>query len=161
MTERKEPESKKARIQRKVERMGVFFEQAGLTPMTGRVFAYLLLAEPPHKDFYEIQEFMNASKSSISTALKFLQNDGVVEYITFSGDRRRYFRINPDRWYVRLKERFRQLTEMQALIASVLEERQSGKYDDFNAELHRLEAFHAYLADGIEQLIEKWEQAKP
>ena len=31
------------RIQQKVEQMGVFFERSGFTPMTGRVFAYLLI----------------------------------------------------------------------------------------------------------------------
>jgi len=47
-----------------VEKMGVHFEQSGFSPMTGRVFAYLLLAEPAQKDFNEIPNFLDVSKSA-------------------------------------------------------------------------------------------------
>ncbi|MBL7776380.1 MAG: hypothetical protein JNK89_10290 [Saprospiraceae bacterium] len=60
---------KTERVREKVERMGVFFERSGFAPMTGRVFAYLLVCDPPHKDFFAIQEFLQASKSAVSNAL--------------------------------------------------------------------------------------------
>src|ERR1044071_9320383 len=78
----------------KVEKMGVMIEQMGHAPVPGRIVSYLMLSEPPYRGFYEIQEFLKASKSSISTALNQLMQAGVVNYITFSGDRKRYFQIN-------------------------------------------------------------------
>ena len=78
----------------KVEKIGIMIEQMGHAPVPGRIVAYLMLSEPPYRDFYEIQEFLKASKSTISTALNQLMQAGVVNYITFSGDRRRYFQIN-------------------------------------------------------------------
>src|SRR6188768_26433 len=83
-----------SRLSDKVEKIGIMIEQMGHAPVPGRILAYLMLSEPPYRDFYEIQEFLKASKSSISTALNQLMQAGVVNYITFSGDRRRYFQID-------------------------------------------------------------------
>ncbi|MCB0644256.1 MAG: hypothetical protein KDC44_21580, partial [Phaeodactylibacter sp.] len=73
-----------AELKQKVEQIGVQFEMIGMPPMNARVFAFLLLAEPPHQDFYSIQEFLSASKSSISNSLNKLMTEGVVDYMTFS-----------------------------------------------------------------------------
>jgi len=72
-----------------IERVGLFFEKSGFPRMVGRVLGYLLIAEPPHKTFNEIQEYLQASKSSISTSLQFLLNQGLVGYFTLPGDRKR------------------------------------------------------------------------
>lgn len=146
------------RIQQKVEEMGIFFEKQGLTPMHGRVFAYLLLAEPPQKDFYEIQEFLKASKSAISNALKYLMNEGMVDYITFSGDRRRYFRVNHKTWLEMYKERIRGLSTFRNLLEDVLQERSSSRHLDFNDQLKEMLDFQTHIADGIEKLIDDWDK---
>src|SRR6476620_1982010 len=83
-----------SKLLEKVEKMGIMIEQMGRAPVPGRIISYLMLSEPPYRDFYEIQEFLKASKSTISTALNQLMQAGVVNYITFSGDRKRYFQIN-------------------------------------------------------------------
>ena len=43
--------------------------------------------------FEEIVEEMQISKSSASTALKNLEIRGIIEYVTYPGDRKRYFRF--------------------------------------------------------------------
>ena len=145
------------RIQQKVEEMGIIFEKSGLTPMHGRVFAYLLLAEPPQKDFYEIQEFLKASKSAISNALKYLRDNGMVDYITFSGDRRRYFRINHDTWLESYQASIRQIGTFRNLLQTVLEERKDSRHLDFNDKLKAMLDFQTHLTEGIDRLIEEWE----
>lgn len=141
-----------------VERMGVLFEQSGYTPMHGRVFAYLLLAEPPHQDFFTIQEFLKASKSAISNALKFLTNEGIVEYITFSGDRKRYFKVDVRGWLENTKERMRQATDLKILIADVLEVRKDTKYLAFNEELQDIINFHSELAEVLKDMAARWDK---
>lgn len=142
-----------------VEQMGVFFEQRGLTPIHGRVFAYLLLAEPPHKDFYEIQAFLKASKSAISNALKFLINQKLVKYTTFSGDRRRYFQVDMDGWLFHTKNKIRQAATLNELVSNVLETRSDQKYQAFNQELKRMNDFNVQLTVVLDQFIEKWNQS--
>ena len=149
--------SKIEQQQQMVENMGVIFEQRGLRPMHGRVIAYLLLAEPPHKSFYDIQEFLKASKSTVSTALNFLIDQQVVEYITFSGDRRRYFQINAEGWLNNIKKQIFQVTAIKNIFDIALEYRSETKHPAFNEDLQLLIDFHEQLADTLGAFIEKWE----
>ena len=148
--------SKTKQKERMVEEMGVFFENQGLAPMHGRVFAYLLLSEPPHKDFYDIQEFLKASKSAISNALRFLLDRNLIKYITFSGDRRRYFQINMEGWMAANTERILQTNTMNRLLEDVLEARSEDKFVEFNEQLKTMKKFHTSLAEVLNTFIEKW-----
>ena len=152
---------KMERVREKVEQMGVFFERSGLAPMTGRVFAYLLVCEPPHKDFFAIQEFLQASKSAVSNALSTLGSEGMVDYITFNGDRRRYFRINTNGWMTYLKNKLRRVTVLGDLLDDVLKERCHSSNPAFNNELNQVAVFQNYLARGIENLIDEWDKKQP
>lgn len=150
--------NKQTQKEKMVERMGIFFEKGGLTPMPGRVFAYLLLAEPPYKDFYEIQEFLKASKSAISNALKYLMNQNMVEYITFSGDRRRYFKVNMEGWISLTKKQLLSVTTLKDIVSDVLEARSETQHIEFNAKLKKMITFHTELAIVLDQFVEKWER---
>lgn len=146
-----------AEKQQQVEKMGIFFEKLGYSPMAGRVFALLLIAEPPYMDFYAIQDFMKASKSSISNALKILSQSGIVDYITFSGDRKRYFRVNTKNWFEILKEREQKGTEWIGMLDEVMEIRADSKDLAFNENLQKIIDFQIYMTKGMQELIEKWE----
>lgn len=93
-------------LKESAEEIGLFFEKNNLTPMEARVFALLLLADPPELDFTTIRKFLKASKSTISNSLKRLIDDGRVDYKTKPGDRKRYFKVSPGKWLQRLKVRF-------------------------------------------------------
>jgi len=148
---------KNTNLQKKVERMAVFFEKSGDTPMHGRVFAYLLLTDPPHKDFKEIQEFLCASKSAVSNALKFLQEEGRVDYIKFSGDRKRYFRVNTQGWLNNYKKRLGWIADMNQVLSGVLEERAKAKPNEFDKQLEKMVNFQNELTIMVEQFITSWE----
>jgi len=153
--------NKKTKLEKRqemVERMGVYFEQTGLTPMHGRVFAYLLLAEPPHKDFYDIQEFLKASKSAISTALKYLMEKKMVKYMTFSGDRRRYFQVDMEGWLNANKRAIQGVATMKTLVQEVLVARSDSKYLEFNEKLEKMVRFNEELRVALDTFITKWDK---
>ncbi len=141
----------------KVEKMGIFFERSGHSPMAARVFALLLLSEPPYRDFYSIQEFLCASKSAVSNALNHLMREGMVDYITFSGDRKRYFRVNPKGWLEVMQEKIRQAATFRHLIEDVLNERTDTKYLEFNEELKKVIGFLSFLSKEMENINARWE----
>lgn len=143
-----------------VEKMGVFFEKSGLTPMHGRVFAFLLLAEPIQKDFYEIQDFLKASKSAISNALKHLQSAGIVDYVTFSGDRRKYFRADLNGWMRSTENRVKETVLFKELLEDVLDGRSATKNLEFNTKLQEMVDFHAELSVVMEQFMKKWNKKR-
>lgn len=111
------------RIRAKVERIGAFFERYGFAPVTGRVFAYLLVSTPAQSDFFSIQAFLQASKSTVSNALATLKGEGLIDDLTLSGRRRRYFRISANGWMNNLKNRLRRTTTFHEVLNDVLEER--------------------------------------
>ena len=139
--------------------MGILIEQMGHAPVPGRIVSYLMLSEPPYRDFYEIQEFLKASKSTISTALNQLMQAGVVNYITFSGDRKRYFQINTKGLSNVMKDQYKQGRLLNDMIQETLVHRKDSEFQRFNRELKEVIDFSTYIHKGIEKLIADWEKA--
>lgn len=74
-----------------IEETGKVYEKFGLTPMQGRIVAYFTISDPPEKTFDEIVKYFKASKSSVSNSLSVLLQSKIIDYKTFSTERKRYF----------------------------------------------------------------------
>src|SRR5699024_12490942 len=61
--------------------------------------------------FDEIVELSQASKSSVSTNINLLLNNGSVEYFTKPGERKRYFRLSKNYLKIRMENYKHQLEE--------------------------------------------------
>ena len=143
---------------KKVEEIGVAFDKTGLAPMIGRVLGFLLLADPPYQTFYAIQEFLGASKSSISHALNTLMFKGIVEYITFSGDRKRYFKLNAENWLEQAKCKMTDFEEVDRVLVEALQLRNPNKHQEFHKGLCKIFEFHLFMASEMPKLFERWER---
>jgi DNA-binding transcriptional regulator GbsR (MarR family) len=84
---------KEGKIRETIEETGKIFEKFGLTPMQGRIVAYLTISDLPEKTFDEIVAFFIASKSSVSNSVNWLLQNKIIDYKTFASDRKRYFFI--------------------------------------------------------------------
>lgn len=76
-----------------IEQIGHENEREGFQPVPARILGLLMVMDKEEFTFEEIVEEMQISKSSASTALKNLEIRGIIEYITYPGDRKRYFRF--------------------------------------------------------------------
>ena len=76
-----------------IEELGRHFDQEGIQPVPGRILALLMVQDKEEMTFDEIIQALQISKSSASNGLKVLELRDVVEYVTYPGDRRRYFRV--------------------------------------------------------------------
>lgn len=85
-------------IQRKnlIEELGVHLEGDHLAPLAARILATLLLSGKKGVTFDELVCDLQAGKSTVSTHLDHLQNTNRVKYFTRTGDRKRYFVIDPN-----------------------------------------------------------------
>ncbi|MDN5349469.1 MAG: hypothetical protein PWQ54_865 [Bacteroidales bacterium] len=84
----------RVRLQKQfVETIGLEYEKEGMQPVSGRILALLMVMDKECFTFDEIIEELEISKSAASVALRMLQLRNNVEYITFPGDRKRYFRL--------------------------------------------------------------------
>ena len=142
-----------------IERVGVFFEKSGFPRMVGRVLGYLLIAEPPHKTFNEIQEYLQASKSSISTSLQFLLNQGLVGYFTLPGDRKRYFKLNVETWLEMMRKELCHFGVVSRMMRDCVKLR-SNEHAQFNQALGDIADFYAFFELETLQLLDRYVQQK-
>ena len=74
-----------------VEEMGQFLGSLGMTPMSGRMWGWLLICEPAEQTAADISAALHASRGAISGTARILATAGLVRRTTRPGDRREYF----------------------------------------------------------------------
>lgn len=139
-----------------VEEVALYFERAGLQRMAGRIIGWLLVCDPPEQTMTQITEGLQASKSTISVALRMLVGVYLVEQITPPGERRDYYRLSPDAWNRSFRARMHQVTELRDLAARGL-----AVMDDVQpAQRERLEVMrdmNDFMAREFPRLLDQWE----
>ncbi len=68
----------------------------GLPPVAGRLWAWLLICEPPDQTVDEISVAIGASRGAISGAVRMLEPSGLIVRTKRPGDRREHWRTSPD-----------------------------------------------------------------
>jgi len=79
-----------------IEEIGVSFEKTGLPRMAGRMFGWLLIADPPFQSPSDMAEVLMASKGSVSTTVRLLTQIGMIERYVIPGERHDHFRLRED-----------------------------------------------------------------
>ncbi len=74
-----------------VEEMGQFLGSLGMTPMSGRMWGWLLICEPAEQTAADIATALHASRGAISGTARILASAGLIRRTTRPGDRREYF----------------------------------------------------------------------
>ena len=139
-----------------VEKIGIFHEQSGMQPAAARVMGLLFVSNKRELTFDEITEILGISKSATSNAINLLLQTDMIDYTTFSGDRKRYFRLKVSNWREGLSRKISHLTSLSNLFREVLEARkEAGSADD--AQLEELIDFMDYVNQELPKLVEKWE----
>jgi hypothetical protein len=78
-----------------VEEMGQFLGSLGMTPMSGRMWGWLLICEPQEQTAAQIAGELHASRGAISGTARLLATSGLIRRSTRPGDRREYFSAPP------------------------------------------------------------------
>ncbi len=142
-----------------IEECGLYFESIGLTRMAGRIIGWLLISDPPHQTQGELVDVLQASKSSVSVALKQLTTLYLVERFALPGDRQDYYRTAKDLWTRSFRARLHQLTELRQLGERGLE-----LLKDEPEERRRRLAFmrdmNAFLEAEFPKLLDQWDALK-
>lgn len=140
-----------------IEEVGLFFESLGLTRMAGRIHGYLMVNEKEMVCFDELVESLQASKSTISTNLKSLQQIRFIKAVTLLGDRKTYYSLSPDLdWVEYFEQRVKAMDTMIKIFSRGLEFR-SNKDDKPSKWLTQTLEFYEWLADEISTMLKSWE----
>jgi DNA-binding MarR family transcriptional regulator len=140
-----------------VEEVGLMFELIGMPRMSGRIFGWLLIAEPPQQSNGALAEVLQASKGSISTMTRFLIQLGLVERVSVPGDRRDYFQIKDHAWSQLTKQRLVQIGAFRQLAARGLDLMSQAPYQH-RRRLQEMHDIHAFWERELPLVDERWEQ---
>ena len=100
-----------------VEEMGQFLGSSGMTPMAGRMWAWLLICDPAEQTASDLATELHASRGAISGTARLLAAAAMIRRTTRRGDRREYFTAPPGALESLLAgagasfRRFREITE--------------------------------------------------
>lgn len=142
-----------------IEEFGVYQENNGFQPAVARVMGLLLVCDRPELTFDEISEALSISKSATSNALNMLLNTGHIEYTTFPGDRKRYFRIKSSNWSEFFVKKMDDLSYLSTLLKRVLEVRKRD-LPIYDAKLNDFISFLDYMKNRMPSLIEEWQKSR-
>lgn len=140
-----------------VEDVGLLFETVGFPRMAGRVFGWLLISKPPHQSPGELAEVLQASKGSISTMTRLLEQLGLIERVSLPGQRRDYFRIKLNAWSELSKRRMDQITAFRTLAERGLTLLQ-GEPLELTQRLQEMHDIHAFFEAEIPLMLDRWER---
>jgi DNA-binding transcriptional regulator GbsR (MarR family) len=76
-----------------VDKVGLFYESAGVPRISGRIVGLLLVVEEPMSP-EEMSKILGVSRSSISTNLAVLRLYKFIEEVRYPGDRKEFFKYS-------------------------------------------------------------------
>jgi len=84
-----------------IERVGRYWEGLSFSRTAGRIIGALMISEPPHQSAADLVALLGVSAGSVSTQTRQLEQLGLVERVTFPGNRASFYQL-PDRVWSRV-----------------------------------------------------------
>ena len=145
--------------QQLIEQVGVLFERKGMPPACARVIGVLIVADPTELTFDQIRKTLKLSKSATSNAVNSLLNTDYVQYITKSGDRKRYFVFKLDGWEEKIMKEINNMGLMSDLFKDILKQR-PGDTVEFNSKFKGIIDFTEFIKEKANELLVEWKRKK-
>jgi hypothetical protein len=138
-----------------VEEMGQALAAYGMTPMSGRMWGWLLICDPPIQTAAQLAEALHASRGSISGTARILASAGLIKRSKRRGDRREYFSAPPEvfeRFLLNAGSAYRQFRLIAARGLEAIADRPA-------ADRARLQEFHdvfAFVEQEVPIIMERY-----
>jgi DNA-binding transcriptional regulator GbsR (MarR family) len=138
-----------------IEAMGMTYEAFGLTRMEGRLLGALLVADPPEQSAEDLAETLQASRGSISSAVRRLELVGIVRRLSKAGERKDFFQMVPDAWNQMMHKRVAAMTALRQLMEQGLAAVQD-KSTESKRNLQEAVVFYRFWEESLDLLISHW-----
>ena len=143
-------------VQQLVEQMALICEKEGMPRIGGRIFGYLLATDQTFS-LEDLAERLQASKASVSTNARMLEQFGMIRRVSVLGDRRDFYRVQDDPWEQMLRvaqARWREMVNVFEAAASRLPE-PAGR-----TRMDEAARFHTLLIRECDALIDSWQTVR-
>lgn len=134
-----------------IEILGKIYDKEGFQPIAGRILGLLTIMDKEQFTFDDIVMELQISKSSASNALRMLEIQNAIEYITKPGDRKRYFQIKKPDKFALIDEHQTKLKKMSEYLQTILElkaDKNSGNAVFIDNMIHMIN----FIMDKMEEL---------
>lgn len=142
-----------------VEEVALFFEQAGMPRIAGRILGYLLVCEPPYRSAAELADELGVSRGSVSTMSRMLREAGLVAPAPLPGERATYLQISDDGFERVFERQIHQVAAFTALADRGLA-LLSDEPPERSRRLRSMRAIYAFYEREMPALLERWRQER-
>lgn len=143
--------------QRFAEEMGRAFEEWNLPRMAGRVWGVTIVTDDGAVSAQDLADRLHASAGSISTATRFLLQNGLIERVRVPGERREYFRFNPESRRAIFQQRIDAVSAMHRMFEGAM-----ARFEDRPAaheRLNELHDFYEWMESELDELMRRWKRS--
>ncbi|HLU73809.1 MAG TPA: MarR family transcriptional regulator [Nonomuraea sp.] len=145
-------------VDRFVEDAGLFYERLGLSRTAGRVMGLLLVTESGSADAPELTEALAVAKSSMSVALRQLEQAGLIERFRVRGERRDRYRLAEDVFARAFRAKMAEFEGFRALAEQGLQA--VGDDPERRRRLELMRDMYAFMMDRFPRLLQEWDELK-
>ena len=143
-----------------VERVSSLADMSGLPPSFVRVFAWMVICDPPHQSVDDLKVTLGLSSGAISMATSTLVRLGLAERIVLPGQRRLYYRLHSNGWERMLRLRLDGATQMRVIAEEAIGSAPEGKAPDRLEQMRAVYGwFETVMADQLDGA--PWLSANP
>lgn len=136
------------------ERMGIAMEADGLPRIAGRLLGFLLVSGGPCSAD-DLSATLQISSGSVSTNTRLLERLGIVERVSFPGDRHIYYQLTRDPYGQLLQGHVERMRQMQAVAAEARQQLPASMREGAKR-LAQLERFYSLATERIDELLTSW-----
>ena len=137
--------------------VGRFYEDLGLPRIWGRVLGWLMVCEPDDQSADDLTAILHASRGSISMTTRSLIRAGLVERQNKPGDRRTFYRIDPEAWTTVFEQQAQTTKRLRNLAQQGIAALE-GTSPERRRRLVELEDLTAFYERESPALLQRWRQ---
>jgi DNA-binding MarR family transcriptional regulator len=141
-----------------VESIALHFETSGLPRIAGRILGMLLTCHPSDLGAAELETRLGASKASISTMTRLLEQYGLIERTARPGERITRYRIRDHAWTELMKSKLQGLSSFRILAERGLQLLENAPPEQ-RARLETMQRLYTFFEAEIPALIQRLETA--
>lgn len=142
-------------MERFIRKMGQFYENIGITHISGMIMGLLLIwAKPISPE--EISHILRISRSSVSTNLKLLKMYGYLEEMKQSGIRKKFYIFSDSAWQNSIRVRLNMYDPFQNILQEGIEILKKNKEPDRS--LKEIIAFMKIEKEFYVKALDNWDK---
>ncbi|MGW4423262.1 GbsR/MarR family transcriptional regulator [Streptosporangium sp. NPDC004631] len=139
-----------------VDRMGLIMERLGGTRTMGRLYAWLMICDPPDRSLTDLAAELGVSKTSVSTVARQLELSGMVERVPTS-TREHHYRMVGGGWAQVMRVQLaavKQSLDTLDFGLSILGDDRPGQ----RGRLEDTREFFAFILQDSDEMFERWKE---